>query len=385
LGLSNLADKNSVTVKQPTATAVNSAIADLIKRVVQQKTDFGSRVSFASTTSYSAEQAMLDVGISAKYAGASLSATHRSETNLQKSSATTYFIQNMFTVFVETALTPADIFSNDLTIDDLNEQAVLGRLSPANIPVILSSISYGRILYVTTTAQASADEVRTAVAASFSAGGGGAAANLSQSQKNILANSQISITALGGSSSGVIDLIKSGKTADYFNAPATEQSVQPISFSFRNLSDLSLAAIRDTTKYTITECSAVVASKDIIARTDAIALERAEMFRNVLGAVSNSSDPGRRSQLMGFASRSMDVIVKQIQSIKTATIPASDKQWVKGVWMLRFLGDIESDITKASREIPANSSDPGTQSVWRTSLQWSQSIKAITTGVQASI
>jgi Thiol-activated cytolysin len=328
---------------------------------------------------------MLALGISARYAGASMTATHKSQSSSTMSSVATYFIQNMFTVYIEPSLTPADLFTSNFTVADLNEQADLGRLNPANIPVILSSISYGRILYVTITAQASVSDVMTAVSASFSAGNGGAAASLSDQQKKVLNSSQISYTALGGPSEGIVNLIKSGRTADYFNAPATEQSVQPISFSFRNLSDLSLAAIRDTTKYTITECSAVQASKEVIARTDRIAFDRAEMFRSILGAVSNSSDPGRRSQVMGWAAGYKGSVERQLRAILTDIISTPDKVWIKGTWIPRFLGDIQTNISKAETEIPANRSDSGTAAVWRTSLAWSQGLKTIATGVQASI
>ncbi|WP_390892963.1 thiol-activated cytolysin family protein [Bradyrhizobium diazoefficiens] len=385
LGLTLLSKDNFETVKLPTATAVNAKISEIIDRVVQQKVDFGSRVSFASTASYTAEQAMLSLGVSAKYAGGSLSASHKSETSRTKSSATTYFIQNMFTVFMETPRTPADLFSGDFSVHDLNEQAALGRISPSNIPVYLSSISFGRILYVTTSADAEADQIRTAVAASYNSGAAGVAGNLSADQKKILQNSQMSITAIGGPTNGVVDLIKTGNLASYFAATATQQSVQPISFSFRNLVDLSLAAIRDATKYTITECTPVKASKEIIERTDKISFERGQMFRWVLGAVSNWADPGRRAQVMGWARGSMTSLDQQLHSLETANISASDKQWVKGVWMLRFFADLESNIIKAQREIPANSSDKGTQQVWIQSLQWSQSLKTIATGVQSKL
>jgi Thiol-activated cytolysin len=188
VGLALLTEKNYSTVAVPSATTVNDAISKMIAQAVQQKVNFGSSVSYTSTNSYSAEQAMLSVGISAKYAGASLSASHQSSSSSQQSSATTYFVQNMFTVFVEASLTPADLFSGDFSLNDLTEQESLGRIGFANIPVILSSISYGRILYVTTTAKATAAEIKTAVAASYSVGGNGGGAQLSEAQKNVLQN-----------------------------------------------------------------------------------------------------------------------------------------------------------------------------------------------------
>jgi Thiol-activated cytolysin len=385
LGISYFSNVNHDIVKEPSATSVNDSISRMIAGVINQHSDFGSKVSFTSTASYSAEQAMLELGISARYAGASMAATHKSQTSSTMSSVATYFIQNMFTIYVETPSTPADLFTNNLTIAELNEQADLGRLDPSNIPVYVSSISYGRILYVTTTAQASASDIMSAISASASSGAASASASLSDQQKKVLSSSQISITALGGPTDGVTDLIKSGRTFDYFKAPTTQQSVYPISFSFRNLSDLSLAAIRDTTTYKITECSAVIASQAVIQRTDRIAAERAEMFRTILGAVSNSSDRARRGQLLGWASTHEASVEKQLRAIQTDTIPDSDKAWIKNTWIPRFLSDLQLDISKAEREIPANSSDHGTASVWGLSLKWSHAIKTIVDGVVASI
>jgi hypothetical protein len=259
LGLDLLAGQTYSNVQRPTATTVSDAISQLIKKAVTEKNNLGSSVFYNSTTSYSAEQAILSVGVSAKYAGASLSASHQSSTDQTRTSVTTYFIQNMFTIFAVSSLTPADLFTADFTIKDLQEQEQLGRIGVGNIPVMLSSISYGRILYVTTTASASAEDIKTAMAASFSAGGTGGNAQLSDSDEKILQDAEVTVTALGGDANGAISLIKSGKTADYFNVDVTDESVRPISFSFRNLSDLSLAAIRDATTYIITECQCCAA------------------------------------------------------------------------------------------------------------------------------
>ena len=385
VGLALLADKNYSVVQSPSATSVNDAISKLIAQAVQQKINLGSSVSYTSTASYSAEQAMLSVGISAKYAGASLSASHQSTSSTQKSSATTYFVQNMFTIFVELSLTPADLFTSDFGPKDLIEQENLGRIGVGNIPVMLSSISFGRILYVTTTAEATAEAIQTAVAASYSAGGSGGGAQLNDAQKKVLQNAQISVTALGGDANGAIALIKTGKTADYFNTDVTAQSVRPISFSFRNLSDLSLAAIRDSTKYTITECSAAQPTKDILDRTNAIDVNLAELVRYVRSAVSNWADHRRRGELMGVASRLQNTVLTSLRSLQVATLPDGDRAWLTSFWIKRFLSDLELELKKCEIEIPANHSDPGTTNVWLTDQAWFKSIQTVANGLLATL
>jgi hypothetical protein len=88
---------------------------------------------------------------------------------------------------------------------------------------------------------------------------------------------------------------------------------------------------------------------------------------------------------MGIASNLQNTVLTSLRSLQVATIPSSDKAWLKSFWIPRFLSDLEVELKKCEVEIPANHSDPGTASVWRTDRMWFNSIKTVTAGLLASL
>jgi thiol-activated cytolysin len=198
---------------------MNKSISDLLVPISQLKNDFGSPVAYAHKETYSAEQAMMQLGLSAKYSGAELKAKHNSESAATRSTVTVTFVQNCFTISVDTPTTPADFFSSDFSINDILEQEALGRIGTGNAPVFLSSITYGRIIYLTVSSSSSMSDLVTTLNAAFSFSGGGVQAELSAAEKKIFSESKFTVTTVGIEAKDVEKLIRTRKVEDAF--PAT--------------------------------------------------------------------------------------------------------------------------------------------------------------------
>ena len=293
-----LTTPHTLTVSKPSAAAVGKAIANLIEPVASKDLDFGSSISYKMKETYSFEQALLSLGLSAHYAGAEFSAKHTAKSARETSVVSVAFIQNLFSAYVDMPATPADLFSADFSIGDLHEQEALGRIGKDNLPVLLSTVTWGRILYVTISSSKSFDEIKNAISASYNAGGGGGSGQLDQESKKILTESQLIVSGIGIEDKNAANLIRAGKIQEFFSSKMNIRSARPISFIFYNVRDLSIAGLADSANYDVTVCrQKKVSNPSASTATRAAELEKnLKNFGNfVLAATSNFDDPDTRA------------------------------------------------------------------------------------------
>jgi hypothetical protein len=153
------------------------------------------------------------------------------------------------------------IFSvNEFTEAKLQQQISQGRIGPDNLPVYVSNIVYGRMMMFSITSTASESDIRATMQAGYNGIGGSVEANLSAKQKAILSESKIKITSIGGDAEATLAMIRSGDWSKYFTNTAPLSSAAPMSYTFRNLGDGSIASVTETTEYNIRTCDAIQAS-----------------------------------------------------------------------------------------------------------------------------
>jgi hypothetical protein len=172
----------------------------------------------------------------------------------QESTVMASFYQRLFTVSIVTPATPADYFSPDFTTADLNEQAALGRIAPTNPPVVVGSMSFGRVLVYSVTSTASTDDLGAAIDAAYSGGAASGSISLTDQQKQILNNARYQVVALGGNEADVLSLIKTHTLGDYFTHHSDLATAVPISYQVNNIVNDSAAKFTETTNYNLTEC-----------------------------------------------------------------------------------------------------------------------------------
>ncbi|MEL6251698.1 MAG: thiol-activated cytolysin family protein [Bacteroidota bacterium] len=242
---------------------VSAAVGEIIGNATQNNLSAPSSISFKEESYNSESEFGLKVGISGKYLGYSASATGSINRNSSETTVTAQFFQRMFEVVVEPPQTPGGFFSSDFTSDKLQEQVNLGRMGPDNLPVYVSKVTYGRMMMFSMTSTASEEDIRATLKAGYEGISGNVKANMSLKQQKILETSKITIASLGGDAKATLDMIKSGNWKDYFTNEAPLSSASPLSYTFRNLGDGSIAKVTETTKYSIKECSAVQTSPGV--------------------------------------------------------------------------------------------------------------------------
>ncbi|MCA9495248.1 MAG: thiol-activated cytolysin family protein [Myxococcales bacterium] len=247
----------STVVEEPVGSTVREGINQLVAQALAAEVAVGAgKSSFTSVETHSTEQSLLSLGFDARYLGASVSGSLSTQRSAEQHTVTATFVQTLFTVAVDPPESPAGVFSDDMTPDDLVRLGV----GEDDLPLYIDSVSYGRMLLVSITGSASADELSASLEAGYSGFGvdvnGYAAAEL----QSTLQSSEIHVFALGGPNAGVESLITTGELSSYFDVPLAINQVEPISFTVRNLGDNRLATVAATTAYDVRTCEPVAAA-----------------------------------------------------------------------------------------------------------------------------
>ncbi len=252
--------QNSATVTNPNNVTVQTAIGGLIDNARVKGILPSSSISYQKVDSYSSEQVALALGISAKYLASSAKATLDFKRDVSQRTVSAVFRESAFTVSVASPQTPKSYLSSAFSMSDLNGQVQQGNLGSDNIPVYVSSITYGRILVFSMTSTASTQEINATLDALYEGGAVTVEGNLDAKYKKILRESTIKVVTIGGDTANTTNLIKSGKLSEYFGKTSLS-TYKPISYEVRNLGDGSIAKISETTNYNVTECSVLTGQK----------------------------------------------------------------------------------------------------------------------------
>lgn len=247
-------------VANPSQAEVESAIGAMVGEATRDTLDRASSISFSMETYHSEESWALSVSASGRYLGWSGSAQGDQSRNASETTVTAKFVQKMYEVVVAPPQTPSAFFSSAFTDARLQEQVDLGRIGPDNIPVYVSEVVYGRMLMFSMTSTANESEIRGTISAAYNGLGVGVGVQLSAKQQKILEKSKIAITAIGGPAEATQSIIRSGNLNDYFTQTAALSTAVPLSYTFRNFSDGTIAQVTESTSYNIRECTAAGAS-----------------------------------------------------------------------------------------------------------------------------
>jgi len=255
--ISLLGKKDAVTVRSPNAANVQQAIGRLVQTAIKSKVPVPASIDYTQTDEKSSTQALLSLGLSAKYLGASVDSKLDTNNSANESSIMAEFFQKMFTVSIVTPQTPAGYFSNQFTKASLVQQERLGRVGRGNPPVVVSNITYGRMLLYSVTAKASSSDLQGALQAAYDGGAGSGSISLGAHNQQVLSSATYSVVAIGGSASAAQGLIVNDQLGDYFKSSASLASAVPIAYQMDNIGNDSAAVFGETTSYNETTCQAI--------------------------------------------------------------------------------------------------------------------------------
>lgn len=236
----------------PTQGNVESARGEMIGDAVKDDLATPSSSTFKMESYHSERSFALSAGLSGRYLGFEGNASGSLAREVAETTVTAHYYERMYTVTVEP---PTEgFFSDDLTPDVLDAYVDQGVIGPDNLPIYVSEIVYGRMMMFSVTSTATAQEIRSAMQASYNTFTGSVSGSLDQRSRAVLENSRIAITAVGGSGEASAAMIRSGDWSEYFASSVELSQAVPLSYTFTNVGDGSIAAVTEATDYTINEC-----------------------------------------------------------------------------------------------------------------------------------
>ncbi len=197
-------------------------------------------ITFVKSETHSFEQTTLELGISMHYESMTRSAgfegTFDLDEAVEQHSIVVRLIQPMFTIRMELddASSPGDFFAAGVTDADIAGLEAQGRLGADNPPVVIDSVTYGRVMYYTLTSSevSSASELTAIVDGSYRGVEG--EASLSLEQREVLSRSEVQLIAYGGDQQQALAAIREGDLGLYFG-PANTATAAPLTMTMRTL------------------------------------------------------------------------------------------------------------------------------------------------------
>jgi hypothetical protein len=239
-------------VDDPTSAALTEAIAALKADADARLTGIDvvpAQVDFLLEESSSYEEALLQLGISARYdspglrAGFSSSFDQREATT--EHSVTMRLLQPMFTVSVDRSSTtgPGDLVAASADVASVERLVAGGVIGETNTPLLIDRVTYGRSVYLTisSTEVDDARDLKVAVDAAY--GGFSGDAEVADRHRRIVNESSIQVRAFGGDQEVALAALRSGEIRDFLRSVNTSNAI-PLTFGLRTL-DGALVAVTD--------------------------------------------------------------------------------------------------------------------------------------------
>lgn len=215
-----------------------------------------SNSSYQTAISYSEEQLAMDLGLNVKWIGGKASSQFSLTTSSENKVVMLTYKQVFYKVTFDTPESPAEVFSGNVTIQDL--QNIFSDNAP---PAYVHSVSYGRIINYRLETSASATEAELQAALEYTSGTKKYEADLETRYQQILSESTVDVFTIGGNAD-VASLATGSNNLNELQSIITGENAVysksnpgiPIAYTVRFLNDNSLAKLGYTTEYTTELC-----------------------------------------------------------------------------------------------------------------------------------
>lgn len=234
---------------KPTASGMQEGVNTLLNRWHEKyagKNPAPARMQYESTSAYSMNQLKAKFGSDFEKVGVNLKidfdAVHKGEKQVE----VVDFKQVYFTANFDAPKNPSDVFASGITVDQLKARGI----DATTPPVYVSSVSYGRQMYVKFETTSKSTELKAAINAVIK----GVPIKPESEWARVLKNTTVTVSIVGGNADGaarvvtgtVEDLKKLIQEGATFS---TQNPAVPISYKTAFLKDNQVATIQSNTDY----------------------------------------------------------------------------------------------------------------------------------------
>lgn len=247
--LPGMTSGTNTTTVIPTQSNIQGAINELVSNWQSQ---YGStyaipaKIQYNSQTAYSLNQLKATFGGDFEKVGAPLKIDFEAIHKGEKQVEVVDFKQVYYTTSMDAPENPASVFAPHITVNDLEQRGINEQTPPAYI----SSVSYGRQMYVAFETTGQTDQLKAAVDATIK----GAKVQPGTELERVIKNTKVTAVIIGGNAQGAAKVVTGSvedlKTLIQEGSNFTPQSpAVPISYKANFLKDNASATVQNNTDY----------------------------------------------------------------------------------------------------------------------------------------
>ena len=233
----------------PTASDMQEGVNTLLNRWHEKyaaKNPAPARMQYESTSAYSMNQLKAKFGSDFEKVGVNLKIDFEAVNKGEKQIEVVDFKQVYYTANFDAPKNPSDVFASGVTVDQLKARGI----DENTPPVYVSSVSYGRQMYVKFETTSKSTELKAAINAVIK----GVPIKAESEWARVLKNTTVTVSIVGGNADGaarvvtgtVEDLKKLIQEGATFS---TQNPAVPISYKTAFLKDNQVATIQSNTDY----------------------------------------------------------------------------------------------------------------------------------------
>ena len=233
----------------PTVSGMQEGVNTLLNRWHEKyaaKNPAPARMQYESTSAYSMNQLKAKFGSDFEKVGVNLKIDFEAVNKGEKQVEVVDFKQIYYTANFDASKNPSDVFAPGVTVDQLKARGIDGKTPP----VYVSSVSYGRQMYVKFETTSKSTELKAAINAVIK----GVPIKPESEWARVLKNTTVTVSIVGGNAdragrvvTGTVEdlkkLIQEGATF------STQNPAVPISYKTAFLKDNQVATIQSNTDY----------------------------------------------------------------------------------------------------------------------------------------
>ena len=234
---------------KPTASGMQEGVNTLLNRWHEKyaaKNPAPARMQYESTSAYSMNQLKAKFGSDFEKVGVNLKIDFEAVNKGEKQIEVVDFKQVYYTANFDAPKNPSDVFAPGVTVDQLKARGI----DENTPPVYVSSVSYGRQMYVKFETTSKSTELKAAINAVIK----GVPIKAESEWARVLKNTTVTVSIVGGNADGaarvvtgtVEDLKKLIQEGATFS---TQNPAVPISYKTAFLKDNQVATIQSNTDY----------------------------------------------------------------------------------------------------------------------------------------
>ena len=233
----------------PTASGMQEGVNTLLNRWHEKyaaKNPAPARMQYESTSAYSMNQLKAKFGSDFEKVGVNLKIDFEAVNKGEKQIEVVDFKQIYYTANFDAPKNPSDVFAPGVTVEQLKDRGI----DEKTPPVYVSSVSYGRQMYVKFETTSKSTELKAAINAVIK----GVPIKAESEWARVLKNTTVTVSIVGGNADGaarvvtgtVEDLKKLIQEGATFS---TQNPAVPISYKTAFLKDNQVATIQSNTDY----------------------------------------------------------------------------------------------------------------------------------------